>query len=98
VQHGTGARHPLAGALERWSFEPTGAAIRAQDTVRFLQTGLELVLAEVVAADAGGVTLAGGERLVAERVIVLRRAGHVPAVGAPRARADAVGPLLLCPA
>jgi glycine/D-amino acid oxidase-like deaminating enzyme len=70
VQRGSGARHPLAVALEEWSFEPTGAAIRAEDTVRFLQEGLAMVLAEVVAADAGGVTLAGGERLDAERVIV----------------------------
>jgi hypothetical protein len=70
VEHGTGARHPLAIELERWSFEPTGAAIRAEDTVRFLQEGLELVLAEVTNVDARGATLAGGERLDAERVVV----------------------------
>jgi sarcosine oxidase len=70
VQRGRGARHPLAVALERWSFEPTGAAIRAEDTVRFLQEGVDLMLAEVARADARGVTLAGGERLDAERVIV----------------------------
>ena len=70
VERGSGARHPLAISLEAWSFEPTGAAIRAEDTVRFLQEGLELVLGEVVAADARGVTLAGGDRLHAEHVIV----------------------------
>ncbi len=70
VERGSGSRHPLAVALAEWSFEPTGAAIHAEDTVRFLQDGLDLVLAEVVAADARGVTLTGGERLDAERVIV----------------------------
>jgi glycine/D-amino acid oxidase-like deaminating enzyme len=70
VEQGTGARHPLAVPLQRWSFEPTGAAIQAEDTVRFLQTGLRLVLGEVVAVDARGVTLTGGERLDAEGVIV----------------------------
>src|SRR6202012_1094352 len=52
VEQGAGARHPLSGALPRWSFEPTGAAIRAEDTVRFLQTGLDVMLAQVVGADA----------------------------------------------
>ena len=70
IEHGAGAGHPLAIELGRWSFEPTGAAIRAEDTVRFLQEGLELVLGEVVSVDAHGVTLAGGGRLDAERVIV----------------------------
>ena len=70
VERGSGPRHPLAIALEGWAFEPTGAAIRAEETVRFLQEGLELVLAEVLAADARGVTLAEGQRLDAERVIV----------------------------
>jgi glycine/D-amino acid oxidase-like deaminating enzyme len=70
VQRGSGPRHPLAVSLREWLFEPTGAAIRAEDTVRFLQDGLDLVLGEVVRADARGVTLAGGERLDAERVIV----------------------------
>lgn len=70
MERGSGARHPLAGALDAWSFEPTGAAIRAEDTIRFLQQGLDLVLAEVTRADAGAVTLAGGERLEAERVLV----------------------------
>lgn len=70
VQRGSGPRHPLAVGLERWSFEPTGAAIRAEDTIRFLQEGLDLVLGEVRRADAHSVTLAGGERLDAERVLV----------------------------
>jgi glycine/D-amino acid oxidase-like deaminating enzyme len=70
VQRGSGPRHPLAVSLREWLFEPTGAVIRAEDTVRFLQDGLDVVLGEVVRADARGVTLAGGERLDAERVIV----------------------------
>jgi glycine/D-amino acid oxidase-like deaminating enzyme len=70
LTRGAGRRHPLAVALPRWSFEATGAAILAEDTVRFLQDGLDLVLGEVVGVSATGVTLAGGERLPAERVIV----------------------------
>jgi glycine/D-amino acid oxidase-like deaminating enzyme len=70
VQRGSGPRHPLAISLKAWSFEPTGASIRAEDTVRFLQEGLELVMAEVTSVDGRGVTLAGGERLDAERVLV----------------------------
>lgn len=70
VTRGSGRRHPLAVALPQWSFEATGAAILAEDTVRFLQDGLEVVLGEVVGVAATGVTLAGGERLSAERVIV----------------------------
>jgi glycine/D-amino acid oxidase-like deaminating enzyme len=70
VERGRGPRHPLAVALDNWSFEPTGAAIRAEDTIRFLQEGLDLVLAEATRANVRGVTLDGGERLDAERVIV----------------------------
>ena len=70
VTRGRGRRHPLAVALAQWSFEATGAAILAEDAVRFLQDGLEVVLGEVVGVSATGVTLAGGERLPAERVIV----------------------------
>ena len=70
VQRGDGARHPLAVALDTYAFEPTGAAILAEDTMRFLQDGLELVLGDVTSADARGVMLAGGERLAAERVLV----------------------------
>jgi FAD dependent oxidoreductase len=46
VERGSGPRHPLAVSLEAWSFELTGAATRAEDTVRFLQEGLELGLTE----------------------------------------------------
>jgi glycine/D-amino acid oxidase-like deaminating enzyme len=70
VERGSGPRHPLAVSLEAWSFELTGAATRAEDTVRFLQEGLELVLAEVRRVEPRRVTLDGGERLDAERVIV----------------------------
>lgn len=70
LEHGTGARHPLAVPLEEWSLEPTGAATRAEETVRFLQTGFDLVLAEVIEVDAGGLTLSDGSRLEAERVVV----------------------------
>jgi glycine/D-amino acid oxidase-like deaminating enzyme len=83
VQHGSGPRHPLAVSLEAWSFEPTGAAIRAEDTVRFLQEGLELVLAEAMTVDAGGVTLAGGGRLDAERVIVCAGPATYGLLGVP---------------
>jgi sarcosine oxidase len=83
VQHGSGARHPLAIALERWSYEPTGAAILAEETVRFLQEGLELVLGEVTSLSARGVTLAGGEQLDAERVIVCAGADTYRLLGVP---------------
>lgn len=64
-----GAPHPLALAHDRWSFELTGATIRAEATIRFLQTDLNVMLAEVIAIDAGGVTLCDG-RLDAQRVVV----------------------------
>lgn len=83
VQRGRGHRHPLAIALDTWAFEPTGAAIRAEDTIRFLQEGLPLVLAEVVAVDAGGVILAGGERIDADRVIVCAGPDTYGLVGVP---------------
>lgn len=83
VHHGSGARHPLAIALERWSYEPTGAAILAEATVRFLQEGVELVLGEVTRVSARGVTLAGGERLDAERVIVCAGADTYGLLGVP---------------
>jgi len=83
VHHGSGARHPLAIALERWTFEPTGAAILAEATVRFLQEGVELVLGEVTSVSARGVTLAGGERLDAERVMVCAGADTYGLLGVP---------------
>ena len=66
----SGAAHPLAVRNDRWLFERTGAAIRAEGTVRFLQTGLELRLAEVTDVDRGGVTLSDGVRVDGERVVV----------------------------
>ena len=83
VHHGSGARHPLAIALERWSYEPTGAAILAEATVRFLQEGVELVLGEVTRVSVRGVTLAGGARLDAERVIVCAGADTYGLLGVP---------------
>jgi hypothetical protein len=66
----SGAPHPLAVAHDRWSFERTGAAIRAEATIRFLQTGLDVILAEVSAVDGGSVRLSDGTRMAAERVVV----------------------------
>ena len=66
----SGTAHPLGVPHDRWSLERTGAAIRAEATIRFLQAGLELVLADVIALDAGGVTLSDGARVDAERVVV----------------------------
>ena len=85
VERGSGPRHPLAIDLDRWSFEATGAAIRAEDTVRFLQEGLQPALAEVVSVDARGVTLAEGGRLEAERVIVCAGPNTYRLVGVPEA-------------
>jgi glycine/D-amino acid oxidase-like deaminating enzyme len=70
LQPVSGACHPLAIARETWWWESTGAAIRAEDTIRFLQAGLELELGEAVSVDRGGATLAGGGRIDAERVVV----------------------------
>jgi glycine/D-amino acid oxidase-like deaminating enzyme len=70
LEHVSGARHPLAVARDQWYFESTGAVIRAEDTVRFLQSGLALVLGEAASVDSRGVTLTGGGRMDAERVVV----------------------------
>jgi glycine/D-amino acid oxidase-like deaminating enzyme len=70
LQELSGAAHPLAVGQERWWLERTGAAIRAEATVRFLQAGRDLMLAEVTAVDAAGVTLGDGARIEAERVLV----------------------------
>jgi sarcosine oxidase len=83
VERGSGPRHPLAVSLEAWSFELTGAATRAEDTVRFLQEGLELVLAEVIRVEPRRVTLDGGERLDAERVIVCAGPATYGLLGVP---------------
>jgi sarcosine oxidase len=66
----SGAPHALAVAHDRWSLERTGAAIRAEATVRFLQMALDVRLAEVIAVDRGGVTLSDGMSMDAERVVV----------------------------
>jgi sarcosine oxidase len=66
----SGAAHPLGVAHDRWSFERTGAAIRAEATVRFLQAGLDVMLADVATVDTSGVTLGDGMRMDAERVVV----------------------------
>jgi glycine/D-amino acid oxidase-like deaminating enzyme len=66
----SGAPHPLAVAHDQWWFERTGATIRAEATIRFLQTGLDVRLAEVTAVDGGGVRLSDGTRMAAERVVV----------------------------
>jgi sarcosine oxidase len=70
LQELTGGAHPLAVARDPWFLEPTGAAIRAEATLRFLQTDLEVVLAEVTEVDGGGATLSDGARMEAERVVV----------------------------
>ena len=104
ARHGAVHARPRALAIrwpsrsQQWSFEATGAAILAEDTVRFLQDGLEVVLGEVVGVSATGVTLAGGERLPAERVIVCAGPDTYGLLGARRAPAVALGALLVCPA
>ena len=70
LEHGSGPRHPLAVPLARWGFESTGAAIHAEDTVRFLQEGVSLTLGEVTAVERRGVTLKDGERVAGDCVVV----------------------------
>jgi sarcosine oxidase len=70
LQQVTSGTHPLAVALDGWLLEPTGAAIRAEASLRFLQTDLDVVLAEVIAVDGDGVTLSDGARMETERVVV----------------------------
>ncbi|HWE09203.1 MAG TPA: FAD-dependent oxidoreductase [Solirubrobacteraceae bacterium] len=65
-----GEAHPLAVARDGWFFEPTGAAIRAEVTTRFLQAELDVMLADVTAVDGGGIVLGDGGRRDAERVVV----------------------------
>jgi glycine/D-amino acid oxidase-like deaminating enzyme len=66
----SGERHPLAVARDEWFLEATGGATQAEDTVRFLQTGLDVELGEAASVDSRGVTLADGGRIDAERVVV----------------------------
>jgi glycine/D-amino acid oxidase-like deaminating enzyme len=53
-----------------WAFEATGACTQAEATISFLQQGLDVVLGEVVSVERGRVTLAGGERIEGDRVVV----------------------------
>jgi sarcosine oxidase len=69
LQHHEGTCHPLAVALP-WAIEATGACTQAETTIRFLQAELDVVLGEAVSVDRAGVTLAGGERIDADRVVV----------------------------
>jgi sarcosine oxidase len=83
LRHLTGAAHPLAVAQGHWAFEETGAAIHAEDTVRFLQSGFSLVLGEVVGVDAAGVTTGDGRRLEADAVVVCAGPETYGLVGLP---------------
>jgi glycine/D-amino acid oxidase-like deaminating enzyme len=83
LQRVTGEQHPLAVARDEWFFEVTGAATRAEDTVRFLQTGLEVELGEAASVDSRGVTLVGGGRVEAERVVVCAGPGTYGLLGLP---------------
>lgn len=65
-----GARHPFAVVQDEWWFESTAAAIHAEEAIRFLQSGLDLELGEAASVDSRGVTLAGGGRVDADRVVV----------------------------
>jgi glycine/D-amino acid oxidase-like deaminating enzyme len=66
----TGAAHPLAVAQERWWLEATGAASAVEETIRFLQADVPLVLGEATGVDAAGLDLADGRRLDADRVVI----------------------------
>lgn len=70
LQELTGAAHPLAVGQDRWLREATGAAVRAEATIRFLQADLDVALAEVTSVDRRGVILGDGRRLAADRVVV----------------------------
>jgi glycine/D-amino acid oxidase-like deaminating enzyme len=70
LRHLRGACHPLAVAQGEWWLEATGAATHAEAAVRFLQTGLDVELAEAAGVDRRGATLTGGGRIDAERVVV----------------------------
>jgi hypothetical protein len=70
LEHVTGRPHPLAVAHGEWWRESTGGASLAEATIRFLQSKLEIVLGEVITVDRDGVTLAGGERIDADQVVV----------------------------
>jgi sarcosine oxidase len=78
-----GAPHPLAVAHDRWWLERSGAAIRADSTVRFLQAGLDLVAAEVTAVDGAGARLSDGTRIDGERVVVCAGPDTYRLIGMP---------------
>lgn len=66
----SGRAHPLAVDQERWWLEHTGATTRAEETIRFLQTGVDVTLDEVVRVDRHGVQLSGHGRWDADAVVV----------------------------
>ena len=70
LEHLSGRAHPLGVSRDDWWLERTGAAIAVEQTLRFLQRSGTLVLAEVTRVQRTAVTLAGGERLEADRVVV----------------------------
>jgi sarcosine oxidase len=82
LEHRSGACHPLAVPYE-WALEPTGAAIQAEAVIRFLQDEMDLVLDEALRVDRGGVTLGGGGRIDADRVVVCAAADTYGLVGLP---------------
>jgi glycine/D-amino acid oxidase-like deaminating enzyme len=91
IRHGglerlSGAPHPLAVAHDRWLLERTGATIRAEATLRFLQRELDLRLAEVTAIDGGRVTLRDGTQIDAERVVVCAGPDTYRLMGLPAPR------------
>jgi sarcosine oxidase len=79
----TGAVHPLATARDAWLFERSGAAIRCEETLRLLQRDLDVTLDQVATVDRDGVTLAGGARLQAERVLVCAGTDTCALLGLP---------------
>lgn len=70
LQERSGAVHPLAVSHTRWLYERSGAAIRAEATIRFLQTELDVTLAEIGAVQRRGVTLSDGAHVAADQVVV----------------------------
>jgi sarcosine oxidase len=82
LEHRSGACHPLAVPHE-WALEATGAAIQAEALIRFLQDEMDLVLDEAVDVERGGVTLGGGGRIDADRVVVCAGPDTYRLVGLP---------------
>jgi sarcosine oxidase len=65
-----GRPHPLGVAHDVWWREPTGGASRAESTIRFLRSDLDVVLGEATSVDRRGVTLSSGDRVEADSVVV----------------------------